>query len=55
MGGRGITHTLTHTQDMREKEECVSGCREGRRRKEACLFAHSECSDIEKLVGSQRK
>lgn len=52
VGGRGNTRT----QDIWEKGGCVTTGR--RRREEACLFSlslKSECSNIEKLVGSQRE
>lgn len=52
MMGAGEIHTLT--QDMRAKEGGVSSYREGRRLV-FMLFLKPECSDIEKLVGSQRK
>lgn len=52
VGGRGNTRT----QDIWEKGGCVTTGR--RRKEEACLFSlslKSECSNIEKLVGSQRE
>lgn len=53
-GGQG---KRTHTQDMSKKGECVFKLQGGEEKGGGlpCCTLKSESSDIEKLVGSQRK